>query len=299
MLRSHLFNWFFYGHIQIALAAAGLGWLSVELAFGSNNEISRWPIILFLFFATLGVYTLHRYLSYQRAGVRPNSERYNIVARHSQSSLIIGISSLLISGIIGLPFIRHTWHLLLWAIPMTFFYLTPPIKGWKRLRDIRYIKVVFVALAWALMTSSIPIEITTELLRNKYEGLIFVTPPWDLNIHWVYIPAIYFLFIGSIAILFDFRDVVLDRSQGVKTVANSSPKIARLIVTVSMLVNILLSQGLIHFNAGYPLLASIFYTIVIAVTWLTNEQRSEAWYAVVVNGLLWGPVIAMIVAMGL
>ena len=58
-MRNPLLNWLFYGHIWIALAAGGLGWQSTYLASGSTAlDLPHF----FIFFATLGVYTLHRLL---------------------------------------------------------------------------------------------------------------------------------------------------------------------------------------------------------------------------------------------
>jgi len=157
MARSRLFHWFFYGHVWIALAATGLSWLSLRIAYDYQDCVSEWPVLSFIFFATLGTYTLHRYLSFQRAGERPSTVRYGIVAQHPQASLIIGGSSILIAGYFGFLFLKSIWPALLVAVPITIFYLTPPLRGWRRLRDLPYLKNLWVALAWTIMTVVVPV----------------------------------------------------------------------------------------------------------------------------------------------
>ncbi|MEM6770752.1 MAG: hypothetical protein AAF597_09235, partial [Bacteroidota bacterium] len=207
MIKRRLFNWFFYGHVLIALAAAGLGWLSIQLCYDTSGWGGDWPIIFFLFFATLGIYTLHRFLSFRRAGTRPTTFRYNIVDRYPKLSLCIGIGSLLLAAIIGFPFLEHMWTTLLWATPLTVFYLTPPIKGWRRLRDLPYVKVVWVAWAWTLMTHTLPVQVIQPLLDEEFQasGLTMLFNPSYPNPYSATLTITRFLFTGSIAILFDFR----------------------------------------------------------------------------------------------
>lgn len=298
-MTNRLINWFFYGHIQISLAATGLSWLSLRLGHGLEPTVTEWPILVFVFLSTLGVYTLHRYLSFKRAGIRPTTERYNIVARHPQGSLIIGITSLVISGIIAIPFIAHIWVCLSWAIPLTFFYLTPPLKGWKRLRDIPFIKVLIVGIAWQIMTNEIPVRIISEFIYEEYSekglsSMIRIGSPGQIFRHEALIRI---LFTCSIAILFDFRDTVLDRSQKVKTLAGTFPIFAKTLVTFLMALIIFILSS----NTGYPDLFSVLgglaYLLVILAAWMSHEKRSEAWFAVVINGLLLAPVLAMIITL--
>ena len=300
VIKTRLLNWFFYGHLLIALAAAGLGWLSIQLIYGPQPWASEWPVVAYLFFATLGIYTLHRHLSFRRAGIRPTTLRYNIVDRHPDLSMAIGIGSLVIAVVIGLPFLEHMWTTLLWAAPLTVFYLTPPIKGWRRLRDLPFVKVIWVAWAWTLMTETLPIDVMSALIREEYvrdnQGINFLVSPAYPQRPYPYEMVFRFFLTGSIAILFDFRDVVLDRSQGVKTIANSFPQLARWLVTLFMVGNIAGVWLVYGYPLAYSVLGSIAYLAVIFVAWRTHVKRSEDWYAVVVNGLLLGPVVAMVVA---
>ena len=290
MSRSHLFNWFFYGHVWIALGATSLSWLSIRLILGPPYWASEWPVLLFVFCATLGIYTLHRYLSWRRAGVRPTSQRYEIVARHPQVSLVIGGFSLVVAGGIGLFFIDAIWSALLWALPITFFYLTPPIKGWRRLRDLPYVKVLWVGIAWSIVTVEMPVQMMSDLINEAYYknpgGIIFMVSPGSPQLPFGTENLVRLSFTMAVALLFDFRDVVLDRSQSVKTMAGAHPVFTRWLVSVILVgcaATSILAQGYDN-TIRWGLAAA--YLAGLPVAWLTTEKRSENWYAVVVNGLL-------------
>lgn len=275
MFSRRLFNWVFYGHVWIALAATGLAWTTLRLVYGPQQNDSEWPVLSFIFLATLGVYTLHRYLSFRRAGVRPTSRRYGIVRNHPRISLVVGACSTLLAGVIGLSFIGAIWHALLLALPVTVFYLTPPLPGWRRLRDLPYVKVIWVAWAWTIMTMEVPVE---AMMSPDHPSHVFSAEI-----------ICRFLFTLSVALLFDFRDVILDRSQQVRTVANSHPRVAIGLVLAAMAGCLTIVWTQHGYEQPYTIALTLAYLSVVVVTLLTNERRSENWYAVVVNGLLLVP----------
>jgi len=233
---------------------------------------------------------MHRYLTWRRAGVRPSTRRYEIVADYPRTSLVIGGLSLLISGTIGLWLFDAIWSSLLWSIPITFFYLTPPFKGWRRLRDLPYIKVLWVGIAWSIVTVEMPIQMMSDLISAGYShdfgGInFFVSPSSPQDPHGTE-NLVRLFFAMAVALLFDFRDVVLDRSQSVKTMAGEHPLATRWLVTAIFLgcaATVLFAYGYNN-NCRWGLTAT--YIACIPIAWLTNKKRSENWYAVIVNGLL-------------
>ncbi|WP_273447013.1 hypothetical protein [Neolewinella agarilytica] len=291
MPLRHLFNWIFYGHIWIAVAATGLSWMTLRLAYGPPYWASETPVLTFIFLATLGVYTLHRYLSFQRSGVRPTTRRYELVRDHPTASLIIGGGSMIAAGAIGMTFIESIWSSLLWALPITVFYLTPPIKGWRRLRDLPYVKALWVAWAWTIMTWDVPVEVMRDAIQTSYVengsgGLNLPITPASPQLPFPTEMPLRFLFTLSIALLFDFRDVVLDKSQSVKTAANQYPVLAKSIVSVAMTICIITVFRADGYSTATAWACTMAYGTTILVCWATNDQRSENWYATVVNGML-------------
>ena len=289
-------DWIFYGHLYIALAAAGLGWMTVSLLRTVHPiyyEANTLKITAFLFTATLGVYTLHRLISFRKAHVIPTTKRYALVAKFPFLSLSIGLASLLTATVIIFPYLPRLWFPFLIALVLTGFYLIPPYPDWRRLRDIPYLKVVWVALAWALMTHVVPCIMaqTNGFCGNDTALNLVGTVIWRELI-------IRFLFTLTIALLFDGRDIQLDLANGVKTVANSFPKALKWLVTGALLICGFLS--FLHsptYIVPDPLAITLaaIYLSTIPIAWITINKKEEDWYAVIVNGLLLLPPLAVVI----
>ncbi|MBC6996173.1 hypothetical protein QWY85_05090 [Neolewinella lacunae] len=278
-----VFYWLFYGHLWIALAAAGLTWLSLHRSFGAEHA-SGYPVVCTVVFcATLGVYTLHRYLSFFRAKQLLTARRYGLVRRHPQICLLVGAGSLALALVLGADDYAAAWPWLLLALPMTVFYLTPPWPGWRRLRDLPYVKVIWVAGAWAIMTVALPgAVLATVAGREQTEAML--SGQFGLEF------LVRFLFVLAVALLFDLRDVELDRAQGVRTVANAAPGVHRWLT-----YGALTASGVLGLLTGLPrvadLVLGLVYLAMLPVARLTYARVSEDWYAVVVNGLLLAPPV--------
>ncbi len=267
-MRNPLLNWLFYGHGWIALAAAALGWQSTYL---STGDAAGHACHAFVFFATLSVYTLHRLLSYRRAGGLPDGRRYRVVALHPRASLIEGAVSFLLALGLALQFpVRSFWPVVL-ALPFTFFYLIPLYPGGPRLRDLPFLKVVWVAVAWTFMTDLFP---AYSLGARPSEVILR------------------FCFTLSVALLFDLRDVQLDRRQGTRTLAGTHPGLNRWLA-LSLLAGCAVTSFLrYHFEAGAGL--GIAYAAAAVIAWYTTPERGEDFYATAVNGMLFLPPLGVL-----
>ncbi len=267
-MRNPFLNWLFYGHIWIALAAMALSWQSTYL---SSEDPSLHASHYFLFFATLGVYTLHRLLSYRRAAGQPDGQRYRVVARHPRHSLVIGVGSLLVAGGLAVLFPLHSFWPVVLALPFTAFYLIPLYPGGPRLRDLPYLKVVWVGLAWTLMTDLFP------------AFSIHARPPEVF---------LRFGFVLAIALLFDVRDIPLDRRQGTRTLASTHPLANR-----RLALGLLLLCALVSF-VRYPMAQGsalgLAYLLAAAVGYATGQERGEDYYAIAVNGTLLLPPLGLL-----
>ncbi len=267
-MRNPFLNWLFYGHFWIAVAAMALSWQSTYL---SSEDASLHASHYFVFFATLGVYTLHRVLSYRRADGEPDGRRYRVVTLHPTLSLVIGAGSLVVA--VGLAFrfpLRSFWPVV-FALPFTCFYLIPLYPRGPRLRDLPYLKVVWVALAWTFMTDLFP------------AFSIHSRPPEMV---------LRFCFTLAIALLFDLRDVHLDRRQGTRTLASNHPVINR-----RLALGLLIGCALVSF-IRYPMVQgtglAVAYLVVAGIGYTTTADREEDFFAVVVNGALLLPPLGLL-----
>jgi hypothetical protein len=210
--------------------------------------------------------------------------------------------SILIASGFGLSFISTIWPALLLALPLTIFYLTPPLKGWRRLRDLPYLKNIWVALAWTIMTVVLPVMVINAHIAAELEddlsGLInlYSCIPPTMSVQNFYAEClIRLLFTGAVAMLFDIRDVVLDRSQRVRTVANERPKLHRILVFGALVLCALIAQGHANgcvFPSNLGISQALAYLVLLPIAYLTYQKQDENWYAVVVNGLLLVPPFA-------
>lgn len=291
-------DWIFYGHLYIALAAAGLGWMSVALLRTTHpvyQQADTLKITAFLFTATLGVYTLHRLISFRRAHVIPTTKRYALVAKYPFLCLSIGLANLVTAAVVILPYLPKLWFPFSIALVLTSFYLIPPLPGWRRLRDIPYLKVVWVAAAWALMTHVVPwiMAYGGDFCGNDTQLVtIGIVVGQELVIR--------FLFTLTVALLFDGRDIQLDLANGVKTVANTYPKLLRW-ATIGLLLScsalsLNFSRGCVVPDAlGVALATS--YLVCLPVAYQSFSKTAENWYAVAVNGLLFLPPLFLAFAL--
>ena len=275
-----LLNVFFYGHLQIALAAALLGYLTVERLKIDGQSPFPGELYVFLFMATLGVYTLHRLLSFRRAGGRPRARRYAVVRWDYAISAKIGACATAFGVIFGGRQLARLWPALVVAVPITYLYLTPLRPGWRRLRDVPYLKVVWVGIAWTLVTHVIPVLWVDQAFAWSVflgEGLVR------------------FAFTTCVALLFDLRDVELDRGQGVKTVANDLPEWHRHLTALLPLfcVGVTLVAPGRSFGVTLPLALS--YLVLYPIIQRSYRTTEEDWYAVGVNGVLMVPPVVVLI----
>ncbi|MCP9235825.1 hypothetical protein [Lewinella sp. JB7] len=266
-MRNPLLNWLFYGHFWIALAATALSWQSTYLNTGQTGLQRRH---LFVFFATLGVYTLHRLLSYRRAGSHPTGRRYRLVAREPVASLAVGVGGIMTALVLATALPLRTFLPVLAALPFTAFYLIPLYPGGPRLRDLAYLKVVWVALAWTLVTDIFPLGFGHHDFTET---------------------GIRFALTLATALFFDTRDVALDRRQGVRTLAGSRPGLNRW-TGLTLLTGCALASFL-HYPTVQGSALALGYLSGVAIGWRTHAGRGEDYYATWVNGVLLLPPLAL------
>ncbi len=267
-MRHPLLTWLFYGHVWIALAALALCWQTTYLVTGDRG---LYPCHYFVFFATLGVYTTHRALSYRRALGQPTGRRYRLMRSHPVASALVAVVSLTVALALATQFPLAAFWPVVFALPFTFFYLIPLFPGGPRLRDLPYLKVVWVALAWTLMTDTFAAGAAGGWRAETLIRLVLIL---------------------AVALLFDTRDVDLDRRQGVRTLAAERPALTRQLAV--FLLALCGAVGLLVYPSAQsgPLLVA--YGLGAAIGTVTRASWGEDYYAVYVNGILLLPPLSLL-----
>ena len=167
------------------------------LLFGVQFPLA---LYLFVFFGSVCSYNFHWYLSPPEIPGASYKQQWNLSRRYLHLLLaVVGITG---AAVCSLLLLEHWLWLGVTAL-FTFLYSAPmiPYKPFTWLRKIAVGKTIYLAFAWAHITSSLPLLV-------EFDG-ISVPQAWYL--------ANRFFFIYAICIVFDRRDVECDRKAGIKS----------------------------------------------------------------------------------
>ena len=231
-------------------------------------------VVALVFFATLALYNLSMVLS--NPGKKPSSllKRVQWMSKHqhlcSSFTLIGGLSTLCLSF-----FLSATAQAVLASLALiSIAYSLPlvPFRGERvSLRNIPGLKLILIALVWALSTTLLPIVNSTTTLS--------VATMWMLLTQRI-------LFFMAIAIPFDVRDIYQDSIYSLKTIAVALGKQKSQYVAH---LSLALSSATWWYLSDY----STKYVLPIIVVWgvaawciQTADKQKELFYFIVLDGLL-------------
>ncbi len=231
------------------------------------NGIGDWHLYgLFAFFSTFSVYNGQRLIK----STHPTETPWLMWVQRNEKSLylatfasgLLTFSCLLLIGKISLGSIL----LLLISGIISLFYVIP-IKG-VIMREIPYIKIYLIAIIWAVVLILFPM-----LNENKFE--------WSVVLH----AFAHALFIISVAIPFDIRDVKFDHDSH-KTI----PQVIGIRWAKSISALLLVSFLLIMVLSVPQLMVSpIFYAVVavqLTLLLFMNENRGDLYCAGAIDGTI-------------
>ena len=162
------------------------------------NNISFY---LFVFGATLAQYNLH-YLV--KSIAVKDSHRLAWSQRHKQLHLVLLVIGIILIFISFFSF--HLKHFIILAAmgTVSFLYSFPflPFEKKKRIKDYGLLKIMTITLLWTAVTVWFPVN----------------SMPFDLNLFWL-VFAKRFVFMFILCLLFDIRDVDIDRQENINTLA--------------------------------------------------------------------------------
>ena len=246
------------------------------MSLGSLNFNGTY--LAFLFFSTLLLYPLHRLVGVKMTIPVEFTKAQRAVDTHpllTQMAIAIGL--------IGTAFFtfRLNYFTIQLLAPLGIISLTyslpiiPTPSGWKRLRDIKGIKIYAISLVVAFTTSTIPLLLI---------GNMTVTDIVLLGIQ-------RFIFILAITIPFDVRDAIMDKRWDLKTIPLliGNAKAINLAIT---LVNLTTVIAIFQFFYTHLLGLEIIIAISLANLWATfilwkfRENNSPLYNAFLVEGTM-------------
>ncbi len=259
-----------YSNFWIALCATAMV-LEGQFIFNETWTLSN--LAIYVFFATLFLYAIHRIVGLYKVKDFIHSGRYAIISNFRSHIRIYAI----VAGLITLVlFFKLSWRVqLMLIIPalISLGYAIPILDG-RRLRDFQFIKIFLIAGVWAWVTVVLPALDAQSLFSWK---TFFMIPE-----------RVAFIF--AITLPFDIRDLEVDQKNGVMTI----PSILGVDKTVQLSIR-LLAVSLIFATAGwtiqeYPtaaylgICASILITIPIIIR--APKAKHDYYFTGLLDGTL-------------
>jgi hypothetical protein len=250
----------------VAICAASLVFQTMQLVHLPIN----FYLIAFVFFATLCSYNFHYLLGYLSAGGKISiSFLYN-----KYTALLF-----LMAGGIGILLFFSAAHIrflnVVIAFLLTFLYSLPllPVKQLAVARKAGFLKTLLLAFTWMFVTAYLPLSQNNAAFTMA--GILLM--------------AKRFLFMLMLCILFDNRDVKVDKIRGLSSLATDLSKNAMqlLIVIIFLLlftINFLLGHHGITLRQVLALQLAAFINVIIYL--LSKRKQGYFFYYFVVDGMM-------------
>jgi 4-hydroxybenzoate polyprenyltransferase len=244
----------FAGNIFIGLCATML----CLQTFVFFDRKASYPLLFFVFFATLALYNLHSIvaLNSQKNKAHPRYLFFNENLKFVRLITLLAMIGMAICAI-GLP-ISLLLQLVLISVP-SLLYILPIIAG-RRLRDISILKIFILAIIWALVTVLLPFD----YFANEYDSRL------------VLLLAERAVFVFAIAIAFDIRDMEFDKTLKVKTIPIAIGKFTSFLLAAILLIGWAI---LVHF-IYMPITAILLNAIALLSIGLIYGAQKDwpVWY---------------------
>jgi 4-hydroxybenzoate polyprenyltransferase len=188
-----------YSNFIVAMGAASLGYINSVILALPKHQI----LVAFLFSSTFLIYNLQRRLTLSKnKRAETQLERWNEKHRNFMNILIL--LSLAISLYLYLKLPTQVAVIVIPLAVISFAYVLP-FKNSYSLREMPYLKVLFVSFSWAGATVILPIMAADA-------NQLLVKP----TVHLLALAIMAFVFAESLP--FDIRDIYVDRKNRLKTI---------------------------------------------------------------------------------
>jgi len=233
--------------------------------------LNNFSFYAFVFGATIVQYNLHYIV--KKVAVK-NSERLSWSQRNKNIHLI-----LLIAGCVLILYSLFSFHLehffILFVLGcVSFLYSFPflPFPKKRRIKDYGFLKIITLSLLWTLVTVWFPVS------GHVYDPVLFV---------FVFVKRLVFMFI--LCLLFDMRDIQVDKSENINTLAvliglKKSYLLSYLLLVFFLLLCIAQYFYLPQMQFLLPMIISSAATLVTIE--ITRKSNSDFVYLAGIDGMM-------------
>ena len=266
MLKK-LFDFFIFSSLFIAICAV-LMLYQVTLLF--NIEFN-YLLAGFVFSGSMCSYNFHWYLTPPHFEKPTEKLIWNL--SNKRIHLILFMAGLIGSAIFSFLLIEHWIWLGLTAF-VTFLYSAPKIPNriFSSLKKIAIGKTIFLAFAWAHVTTLLPFLIHLEQIEAQH----------------IWFVVNRFLFIYAICIIFDYRDVEEDRKAGIKSLITLlNEKGIDILFWITQLLFLLTSFILCNYLSMDTIIVLLIPGIILSLLYYPSKKNfSDYLYYFILDGLM-------------
>jgi|SRR6185437_6743444 len=261
-------------NIFISVGAVAMT-IETQIQLGAHPQLH--PYLFLIFFATLFEYNLHRLITIITNKDALNSDKHFWVNHHLKMFYLLVVISVVGFGIAVLQAKKEVLLTLAPIAILTLFYSTPISKRTEstmRLRQIPFLKIFLISFVWSIATILPPIIQSA----NNFNYIHILTMILER-----------FLFVFAITIPFDVRDMVADKTSGLKTL----PLLIGERRSITLAIISLLPFLLISF-VHYFLTNQLFICLAFTVSGITtliflvdeNAKKLRLYYYGVLDGTI-------------
>ena len=230
----------------------------------------NWYLIAFIFFATLCSYNFHYLLGYFSTQRKITISLFYI----KYTALLF----LMLGGIGVFLFFNESqirWQNVILAFGFTFIYSIPllPFKQLAFTRKAGFLKTVLLSFTWMFVTAYLPLS--QYQVAFTTEGVLVMSKR--------------FLFMLMLCILFDNRDVTVDKIHGLRSLATDlSPRLMEwlifIVFGILFGINFLLGH---HGITGRQVIALQLSAIInVWIYYLSRKKQGYFFYYFIVDGMM-------------
>ncbi|MCB0612170.1 MAG: UbiA family prenyltransferase [Lewinellaceae bacterium] len=266
-----IINLILYSNLWIALAALAM---AAQTQLLLSGQVQPTPLLGFILFATLFLYAVHRIVGLEKAQPFLKKGRYYVISRFRSHITFYAIAAGLGAAVF---FLQLSFRLQLAAVAPSLIalgYVLPFLSGRRRLRDLSYVKIFLIAIAWSWITVLLP---ALELGMG-----------WSIPMAILLLERAFFIF--AITLPFDIRDLEVDAYNQVKTLPAQLGYRRTKALAMACLMMMAALAGLNHHldvysnGAFFALLLSAL--IAFALIYFADKVKHDYYFSGLIDGLM-------------
>ncbi len=265
-----LLDFMLHGNFFIALCAVAM---VLQTNYLREFQVAGSALLIFIYAATFFLYNIHKYISiYLRPDLLDN-QRFKQFKRFDIPLSILTYMAAMLSFDTYMTLGMDVKRVVLYYALGASFYVIPYIKG-KRIRDVYFIKNIWIGGIWACMVVALP--------------AIALGRDWWATDTVLMLEKFFFVF--ALTIAFDIRDIEIDRGKNIKTIPLSMGiEKAKRVAYIALICSFLMAFILFYFqNYSLETLLKMLISLLITAFFIkkTDNMRGDDFYYFCIDGLM-------------